>query len=170
MSVYVDPIYVALRKFLADLGHLAPDLPNGGDVSAAASSSNLLAGVHSAHGSVSGNATPSGSSSSRQPRAVTVYVMESIARRNELFGANMRKKGQFDNRFSLFVWSGAKEAPGVIPFTDDEIGQRLMRFLVLVANWEKHGLCESLFSAIGQLAMETLRSSRARAFGCALAA
>ena len=128
-----DPIYVALRQFLTTLGHLAPDqvLDSQGNV-------------------VTVDGRP-------EPRCVTVYVMESLARRDQLFGPNSIGKKLFDNRFSLFIWSGWKE-PGIIPFTDDEIGQRLMRYLVLVVDWEKHGLCESLFSAIGVRVVDILHS------------
>ena len=104
-----DPIYISLRAFLTTLGHLAPDL------------------VTDAQGNA-GSSSPK-----REARCVTVYVMENMARRDVMFGgdASVRKE-KFDNRFSLFIWSGYKEKSGVIPFTDDVIGQRLMRYLVLV--------------------------------------
>lgn len=139
-----DPIYVALRAFLTKLGHLAPDLPADAAAMEAGSSTPL---------------SPGGSHSlpRREPRCVTVFIMENLARRDEMFGSSSRAKSAFDNRFSLFIWSGSQEAKkNMNPFTDDEIGQRLMRYLVLVVDWEKHGLCESLFSAIGVRVVDIL--------------
>ena len=133
-----DPIYIALRAFLTKLGHLAPDLSADAAAMEAGSSTPL---------------SPGGSHTlpRREPRCVTVFIMENLARRDEMFGSSSKSKSSFDNRFSLFIWSGSQESKkGLNPFTDDEIGQRLMRYLVLVVDWEKHGLCESLFSAIGQ--------------------
>jgi hypothetical protein len=111
-----DPIFVSLRAFLTTLGHLAPDL------------------VLDAQGHA-GSSSPR-----REARCVTVYVMENMARRDYMFGGDSSaRKEKFDNRFSLFIWSGFKEKSGVIPFTDDVIGQRLMRYLVLVTGQSEHG-------------------------------
>jgi hypothetical protein len=41
----------------------------------------------------------------------------------------------------------------------DEIGERLMRFLVLVAAWDKNLLAENLFSAIGVRVVDMLHSA-----------
>lgn len=94
-------------------------------------------------------------SSAGSARCVTVHVMESIAARDALFGP--QAVSAIDNRFGLFIWSGSAEKPGTMPFTDDPIGQKLMRYLVLVCDWEKHGLAESLFSAIGVRVVDMLR-------------
>lgn len=174
-----DPIYISLRAFLTTIGHLAPDL------------------ITDAQGNVHA------SSAKREARCVTVYVMENMARRDLMFGSDSSsssspssspRKDKFDNRFSLFIWSGFREKSGVIPFTDDAIGQRLMRYLVLVtgqpmgshqpslawmdvwwdshcccgvavvsflpSDWEKHSLCESLFSAIGVRVVDILVRTR----------
>jgi len=69
---------------------------------------------------------------------VTVHVMKSLEHRDRLFAQDP------DGEFVVYVWSGEGD-----PFTKDEIGQRLMRYLVLVASWEKENLAEDLFSAIG---------------------
>ena len=73
---------------------------------------------------------------------ITVYVMRTFAQRDALFGSD---NFPFDPRTSLFVWSD----PNGDPFTKDHIGERLMRFLVLVAAWDRKLLAENLFSAIG---------------------
>jgi hypothetical protein len=130
-----DPIYVALRGFLRQLGHLAPDVDPQAQMQ-------QRGGPR------------------REPRCVTVYVIESFARRDEMFGSG---RTSLDNRFSLFLWSGSGEKAGAMPFTDDAIGQRLMRYLVLVADWEKHGLAESLFSAIGVRVVDILHDKPTRA-------
>src|SRR4051812_40311235 len=95
-----DPIYIALRQFLTTIGHLAPDLITDSQ----------------------GN--PHMPGGRREPRCVTVFIMENLARRDAMFGPGANAKKAFDNRFSLFIWSGSKETPGIIPFTDDDIGQR----------------------------------------------
>lgn len=118
-----DPIYSALRNFLAACGHLADERRQ----------SQL---------------------NNTSIRTVNVFIMDSLKTRDELFGRE--RKSTFDNRFSLFIWSGCNEKERIIPFTDDEIGQRLMRYLVLVVDWEKHGLAESLFSAIGVRVVDIL--------------
>jgi hypothetical protein len=136
-----DPIYRALRQFLTTLGHLAPDLIT-----------DAQGETHTAHGR-------------REPRCVTVYIMENMARRDAMFGPGSSSRKTFDNRFSLFIWSGFQEPTGVVPFTEDEIGQRLMRYLVLVCDWEKHSLCESLFSAIGVRVVDILHEKPSHSQG-----
>jgi len=137
-----DPIYCALRSFLRQLGHLAPDLVDpAGDPQRALDAS--LSPPHR-----------------REPRCVTVHIIDSFARRDAMFGSG---RASLDNRFSLFVWSGSAEKPGAMPFTDDDVGQRLMRYLVLVADWEKYGLAESLFSAIGTRCVDILHDKPSRA-------
>jgi hypothetical protein len=153
-----DPIYQTLTTFLANLGHLADeeedDTSRGQEqqqtrqpVSLSSSSAgdrestlNLRSFAQSSRSLYGGT--------KRVARCVTVHVIDSLAHRDELFGPR-NDASVFDNRFSLFIWSGFSEAKGTMPFTDDAIGQRLMRYLVVVAAWEKHGLAEALFSAIG---------------------
>ena len=43
----------------------------------------------------------------------------------------------------MFAWSRVGD-----PFTKDDIGERMMRFLILIADWEKENLAESIFSGI----------------------
>jgi hypothetical protein len=152
MGSSTDPIYNALRDFLHTIDHLAPD--DDGLTSARASVEN--GGTHAAATAASSSR---GSSSSR---CVTVHVMESLAARDALFGPSAAA-ASIDNRFSLFIWSGSAEAPNTLPFTDDAVGQRLMRYLVLVSDWEKHSLCESLFSAIGVRVVDILHEKPTRA-------
>jgi hypothetical protein len=64
-----------------------------------------------------------------EEQIITIYVIDSLATRDALF---TREPFVFD-RFSLFVWNGESDC-----FTPDEIGKKLMRFLVLVAKWDKH--------------------------------
>ena len=83
---------------------------------------------------------------------VVVEVMNSLAHRDRLFGSDVFP---FDeHRPPLFVWSGATSDGA--PFTRDASGSRLMQFLVLVADWEKDNLAESLFSAIGVRVVDVL--------------
>eukprot|EP00455_Lapot_gusevi_P047098 TRINITY_DN630_c0_g1_i8.p1 TRINITY_DN630_c0_g1~~TRINITY_DN630_c0_g1_i8.p1 ORF type:complete len:111 (-),score=53.71 TRINITY_DN630_c0_g1_i8:406-708(-) len=83
---------------------------------------------------------------------ITVYVMSSIAHRDQLFGS---EQFNFDMKRSVFVWTGNGD-----PFKG-EAGQRMMRFLVLVADWEKENLAESLFSAIGVRVVDCLHGDEA---------
>jgi hypothetical protein len=83
---------------------------------------------------------------------ITVYVMNDFKQRDALFGS---ENLPFDSRSTLFVWSN----PNNDPFTKDEIGERLMRFLVLVAGWDRKLLAENLFSAIGVRVVDTMHSS-----------
>jgi len=154
MGSNTDPIYNALRAFLHTIDHLAPD-DDGGLTSVRASVEN---------GGATHAAATAASSSSRgsSSRCVTVHVMESLAARDALFGPSAAA-ASIDNRFSLFIWSGSAEAPNTLPFTDDAVGQRLMRYLVLVSDWEKHSLCESLFSAIGVRVVDILHEKPTRA-------
>jgi len=84
--------------------------------------------------------------------SVKVYVMRTLAQRDALFGS---ENFPFDPRSSLFVWSH----PTSDPFSKDEIGERLMRFLVLVAAWDRKLLAENLFSAIGVRVVDMLHSA-----------
>jgi len=138
-----DPICATLRTFLATIGHLAPDVDD-----AAAGRTGSVEAADGRRGSQPGRS-----------RCVTVHVMESLRARDLLFGPGA---AQLDNRFSLFIWSGSAEAPGTLPFTDDATGQKLMRYLTLVADWEKHGLAESLFSAIGVRVVDILHEKPSR--------
>jgi len=182
-----DPIYVALKSFLMAIGHLAADLPPRGSailthkaentgqlspLSAMSPSSSRQQSVVAGAGGAAG-----GRQTRREPRCVTVHIIESLARRDELFGPKSKRAGSSaadgggvssgDNRFSLYLWSGSQEKAGVIPFTDDETGQRMMRYLVLVADWEKHSLAESLFSAIGVRVVDILHDKPSQAAGAA---
>ena len=78
--------------------------------------------------------------------------MSSLADRAALFGSD---DFLFDRSASLFIWAGTAD-----PFSRDEIGLRLMRFLVMVAGWEGDELAESLFSAIAVLTVKILKESR----------
>lgn len=66
-------------------------------------------------------------------------------------------------RNNLYVWNGVGD-----PFSIDEIGSEMMRFLVLVSAWENDNLADSLFSAIGIKAVQLMhegvrgRAKRAR--------
>eukprot|EP00455_Lapot_gusevi_P027949 TRINITY_DN296_c0_g2_i3.p1 TRINITY_DN296_c0_g2~~TRINITY_DN296_c0_g2_i3.p1 ORF type:complete len:164 (-),score=31.89 TRINITY_DN296_c0_g2_i3:157-648(-) len=81
---------------------------------------------------------------------VTVYVMTELHDRDVLFPSDQLP---FDPRRSVFVWAGKGD-----PFTQDDIGRRMMRFLCLVAEWEKDSLAESLFSAIGVRVVDCLHA------------
>jgi hypothetical protein len=142
-GVEEDPVYVAVKEFLKKLGHLASDDDRG---------DHHFSGAPAV---VNGVIVPK----QRSSRCVTVHIMESLARRDGLFGPGTRT----DNRFSLFIWSGFREKPGTLPFTEDDIGQRMMRYLVLVTDWEKHGLGESLFSAIGVRVVDILHEKPSKA-------
>jgi len=87
-------------------------------------------------------------------RCITIYVMRSFAQRDALFGTD---NFPFDPRTSLFVWSD----PHTDPFTKDETGARMMRFLVLVSSWEKKLLAENLFSAVGVRVVDMLHAGDA---------
>ncbi len=71
---------------------------------------------------------------------VQVQIMSTFEHRDALFGSDTLP---FDADKTVFVWSGRGD-----PFTNDEIGSRMMRFLILVADWEGDNLAESLFSGI----------------------
>ncbi len=87
-----------------------------------------------------------------QERTITVYVISDLDMRNELFGPD---EPPFDRHFSVFIWSGKKDPFG----TKDKYAQNMMRFLVLVCDWEQNGLAENLFSAIGVRVVDLLHGS-----------
>jgi len=84
-------------------------------------------------------------------RTITVYVMQTIEQRNKLFGDDP----PFDPRFSVFIWSGPKDPFG----TKDKYATNMMRFLALISDWEKNGLAENLFSAIGVRVVDLLHGA-----------
>jgi len=84
---------------------------------------------------------------------IRVYVMNSKASRDAIFGP--ANAASFD-RNALFVWSSAES-----PFDKgDPIAQQMMKYLVLVAGWEKTNLAENLFSAIGIRVVDLLHSGK----------
>jgi hypothetical protein len=93
-----------------------------------------------------GDSVPPAPSSHHRMR-LTVHVMNTLQERDALFGSDAFP---FNPKTSFFIWSGVN-ADGTFlnPFTRDEIGSRMMRFLVLVADWEGDNLATSLFQAIG---------------------
>lgn len=169
-----DPIVQNLNRFLTNLGHNAKDeqptsagapappsedrspvvpLRNGeatrGEPIIGCSSS-----VHHLPSSPGSPSAPRGGAAGMAAAgfraSVKVFVMRTIAQRDALFGS---EHFPFDPRSSLFVWSH----PSSDPFSKDEIGERLMRFLVLVAAWDRKLLAENLFSAIGVRVVDMLR-------------
>jgi hypothetical protein len=60
-----------------------------------------------------------------ETHVVQVHVMSTMQHRNALFGSD---ELPFDEDSTVFVWSGRGD-----PFTKDEIGERMIRFLILVA-------------------------------------
>lgn len=84
-------------------------------------------------------------------RVITVEVMNSKEHRDALFSDD---EFPFDIRKTLFIWSGASDPFG----KNDPAGSRMMRFLVLVKEWEKENLAESLFSAIGMRVVDVLHA------------
>lgn len=143
-----DPIVINLNNFLTDIGHNAKQkrsITEGDELPPTRQKSRL--------------ASPDAPRQRHKvdlaegfSHSVTVYVMRDFVQRDALFG---KDDFPFDPRTSLFIWSD----PTGDPFTKDEIGERLMRFLVLVAAWDKHLLAENLFSAIGVRVVDMLHSA-----------
>ena len=86
--------------------------------------------------------------------------MANLEERDAIFGVSRDANGEydmtqvFDRKQTMFVWTGDGN-----PFTKDEVGQRMMRYFVLVQQWEGDNLAESLFSAIGMRVVDVLHAS-----------
>lgn len=88
--------------------------------------------------------------------SVIVEVMSTLQDRDRLFGSDDFK---FDQRRTLFVWTGSTKDG--MPFgRNDPNGTRMMRFLVLIKDWEGDNLAESLFSAIGMRVVDVLHTKK----------
>jgi hypothetical protein len=124
---------IVLRDFLRSIGHLDED----------AESKQTQLAIHS-----------DTADSDDVRKVINVEVMNSIAHRDRLFGSD---EFPFDPRRTLFLWTG--DTKDGMPFgRGDPIGLRLMRFLVLIKDWEKENMAESLFSAIGMRVVDVLHS------------
>jgi hypothetical protein len=156
-----DPVVQALNKFLTNIGHNAAQEqqqcappPAAAASAAVAPEQNGTRGGELSKGQLlspsCGSLHAGISLAAGFNASVKVFVMRTIAQRDALFGS---EQFPFDPRSSLFVWSH----PHSDPFTKDEIGERLMRFLVLVAAWDRALLAENLFSAIGVRVVDMLR-------------
>lgn len=81
---------------------------------------------------------------------IRVHILSTIEERNALF--NEENFPSIDLSRTIFIWKDADnlpiEAPKLKPFSDDDIGHRMMSVLCLVDQWEI-ALSTSLFSAIG---------------------
>jgi hypothetical protein len=151
-----DPIVANLNKFLTIIDHNAKKQKNtqngltGGQAEAA--ERDRLKSLRKLNDSMAADDAPKQKEVSLAAgfsQSITIYVMNDFAQRDALFG---KDDFPFDPRTSLFVWSATGD-----PFTKDEIGERLMRFLVLVAAWDRNLLAENLFSAIGVRVVDMLR-------------
>ena len=106
-------------------------------------------------GSAAGGAyTDAGSGSQPEgDKVLTVQVMSTMEHRDVLFGSD---EFPFDMRRTVFVWSG-KGDPFFTPEGGDaQIAKRVMRFLCLVADWERENLADSIFSALGVRVVDAL--------------
>lgn len=149
-----DPVYLGLRDFLTDIGHLYDESNGSATTPTAASDA-------TSSSSTSPSSSSSSSSSSQFPlQNISVYVINSLSFRDELFGGAGPLK--FDKN-ALFVWSAMDEKQ--LPFTQDVAGQRMMRYLVLVAVWERNNLAASLFSALSVRVVDILQGKPARSEG-----
>ena len=147
-----DPIVVNLNRFLTTIGHNARDAADDATTSVGSVSvKKKKMSVLTAFDETPVQRRRSQGLAAGFSQSVTVYVMRDFIQRDALFG---KDEFPFDPRTSLFVWSGLGD-----PFTKDEIGERLMRFLVLVAAWDKSLLAENLFSAIGVRVVDMLHSA-----------
>jgi len=78
---------------------------------------------------------------------LAVYVMGTKQERDKWFDFDKSIGEPFDKNFSIFIWSGKVDKDG--PFSRDQPGQNMMRFLVLVKEWDRANLADNLFSALG---------------------
>jgi len=76
----------------------------------------------------------------KYPNTVNVIIIDSVESRDKWF-ANMDEEKIMAQ--SVVVYSGDDN-----PFTNDEKGKRLMKYLVLVKKWEGMNLASSIFSGI----------------------
>jgi hypothetical protein len=153
-----DPIVANLNKFLTIIDHNARKHKTtahgltGGQAEAA--ERDRLKSLRKLNDSMAADDAPKQKEVSLAAgfsQSITIYVMNDFAQRDALFSND---DFPFDPRTSLFVWSASGD-----PFTKDEIGERLMRFLVLVAAWDRNLLAENLFSAIGVRVVDMLRQN-----------
>jgi hypothetical protein len=109
---------------------------------------------------------------------VRVHVMSTMQHRDTLFGAaggDLACIAAMDQRRSVFVWTGDED-----PFTDDEIGRRMLKYLyvhtcisfvfqymmiealffrlfrIISAKVERHHLAQTIFAAIGVRVVDVL--------------
>ena len=155
-----DPIVANLNKFLTIIDHNAKKHAttatghglSGGQAEAA--ERDRLKSLRKLNDSMAADDAPKQKEVSLAAgfsQSITIYVMNDFTQRDALFG---KDDFPFDPRTSLFVWSASGD-----PFTKDEIGERLMRFLVLVAAWDRNLLAENLFSAVGVRVVDMLHSA-----------
>lgn len=101
-------------------------------------------------------------SSTRGVPTLQVQVMSTLEHRDALFG-DVGGANRFDPLRTIFIWAGKRKGPDgkefEDPFTDDDVGRRVMRFLCLIAAWEGVNLGDSLFSALGIRTVDLLHSS-----------
>lgn len=95
----------------------------------------------------------------RIPR-LQIHVMNSLEHRDALFASKIPR---FDPKKTIFVWDGVRVASDGKsfddPFTEDDTGRRIMRYLCLIASWEGQNLADSLFSALGIRVVDALHSA-----------
>ena len=89
-----------------------------------------------------------------------IQVMNNLEHRDAIFGGSGMR---FDAKKTIFIWNGQRILPdGKIsddPFTDDDIGRRMMRYLCLIKAWEGANLADSLFSALGIRVVDAIHVS-----------
>lgn len=83
---------------------------------------------------------------------IQIHIINSIEHRNALFGDSFY---ELDLERTIFVWNGDKS---INPFSDYDIGHRMISVLCLVAAWETN-LAQSLFSALGIRIVHSLHPS-----------
>ena len=84
---------------------------------------------------------------------VQIQVMSSYEHRDALFGP---EQVPFDSKRTVFIWTEEADPFQKVKGVPDPIGQKMNRYLCLIASWEKANLAEAVFSAVGVRVVDVL--------------